>query len=438
MRLPGRGVMWVRRKWGASHNAILATLLAAVILGANVAFWLFYRKLGSAFGIGYHLPVILITIFVLYIVLDKWCKHADEDRRFRSAEGEDDPIAYDRAMMRGLRGALAAGRWACVILTLVLMVRLMGLKDLTNAAKILLALLFLYESVFLLISLAVRLIRRELQTAPELSVPMPGLGKGDLGVISYLEKNTGITMRSLWSIRLIKYVLPYAAMAMVVLLWGFSGVVKIDPHQQGAHYRLGHLREETLQPGLHMTLPWPFDSVEVYDTEVVSTMTIGYIADERADNIWTESHGGEEYRLLLGNGHWKNHNATAYYREQGVRYWIFQLINAVGVCGVMAIVLSKVPPEFYNVGFSISAAMLLLHSYDREGKTYPTTHHETLVVGYAMAATGGNVLLSIVFGMIANLIFLLFARYFNEDCDTHIDPPAVAIFACSLVLFTLF
>jgi hypothetical protein len=162
---------------------------------------------------------------------------------------------------------------------------------------------------------------------------------------------------------------------------------------------------------------------------------IGMPADQGSFSVITI---GVLTRLLLGNGHWKNHNATAYYREQGVRYWVFQLINAVGVCGVMAIVLSKVPPEFYNVGFSISAAMLLLHSYDREGKTYPTTHHETLVVGYAMAATGGNVLLSIVFGMIANLIFLLFARYFNEDCDTHIDPPAVAIFACSLVLFTLF
>lgn len=302
VHLPGRGLRWIRHKWGTSHSAILAVLLVATVLGANVAFWLFYRKLGSAFGIGYHLPVIGIALFVLYVVLDKWCKHADEGKRFRGAEGEEDPIAYDRAIMRGLRGALAAGRWACAILTLVLMIRLMGLKDFTGAVKIVLALLFLYESVFLLISLAVRLIRHELQTAPELSVPMPGLGKGDLGVISYLEKNTGITMRSLWSIRLIKYVLPYAAMSMVLLLWGFSGVVKIEPHQQGAHYRLGKLQEESLQPGLHMTLPWPFDSVEVYDTEVVNTMTIGYIAEERADNIWTESHGGEEYRLLLGNG----------------------------------------------------------------------------------------------------------------------------------------
>jgi regulator of protease activity HflC (stomatin/prohibitin superfamily) len=31
-------------------------------------------------------------------------------------------------------------------------------------------------------------------------------------------------------------------------------------------------------------------------------MTVGYIAEGDADNIWTEAHGGEEYRLLLGGG----------------------------------------------------------------------------------------------------------------------------------------
>ena len=73
-------------------------------------------------------------------------------------------------------------------------------------------------------------------------------------------------------------------------------------HQQGAHYRLGCLQEEALQPGLHMTLPWPLDSVEVYDTEVANTLTIGYKSEESTDNIWTQAHGGEEYKLLLGGG----------------------------------------------------------------------------------------------------------------------------------------
>ena len=142
-------------------------------------------------------------------------------------------------------------------------------------------------------------------------------------------------------------------------------------------------------------------------------------------------------RLLLGKGHWVNPEATAYYRREGVRYWLFQLVNAVAICGVMGIVLSNVEPDYYSIGFSVSAALILLSTFDTQRKTYPTTHHETLVVGYAMGATGGNVVVSVLFGMLANVIYLLFARYCNENCDTHIDPPAVAIAACSLILWTL-
>lgn len=143
-------------------------------------------------------------------------------------------------------------------------------------------------------------------------------------------------------------------------------------------------------------------------------------------------------RVLLGHGHWTNPNATAYYQKEGPRYWAFQLVNAIGICGLTAMVLSQMDPAFYNIVFNISAALILLSIFDQQRRTYPTTHHETLVVAYAMAATGGNVVLSTCFGMLSNLIYLLFARYFNENCDTHIDPPAVAIEICSLILWTCF
>ena len=143
-------------------------------------------------------------------------------------------------------------------------------------------------------------------------------------------------------------------------------------------------------------------------------------------------------RIFLGNGHWVNPNATAYYQKEGPRYWVFQLVNGLGICGLTALVLEQMDPAFYNIVFNISAALILLSIFDQQHRTYPTTHHETLVVAYAMAATGANVVLSIAFGLLSNLIYLLFARYFNENCDTHIDPPAVAIEICSLILFTCF
>lgn len=305
--LPRKCITGLAHLWNDSHNKLLPALLALAVLGFNIYFWVSAKGGAAPYVAEYYIPVILVVLFVLFIVLDKWCKHASGDPS--PAEGEEDhehpkdaDKTYDRALLHSLRGALAAGRWSYLIMTVALMIRLLGFVELSTPVIVIISLLFVYETVFLLMSLAVRVIRHEMETAPELSIPMPGLGGGDLGILSYLEKNTGITMRSLWSIRLVKYVLPYAAMSVVLLLWGFSGLVKIEAHQQGAHYRLGVLQEETLEPGLHMTLPWPFDSVEVYDTEVANTMTIGYISSESTDNIWTQAHGTEEYKLLLGNG----------------------------------------------------------------------------------------------------------------------------------------
>lgn len=294
-----------RDVYAEHRNPIIAALLLVGILGFNIYFWISARIAPLVGMLYYYVPVLLAAFFVLYIVLDKWCKHTSaqiKDAHSTDNPAEPDPLLFDKAILNSLRGALSVARLGIVLEIAIIMLRMLEVVDWGNALIVIMCLLFLYETVFLVISLAVRFIRRELSTSPELTIPMPGLGGEDLGILSYLEKNTGITMRSLWSIHLAGRIVPYAALSIVLLLWGFSGMVKIEAHQQGAHYRFGELQEEILQPGLHMTLPWPFDSVEVYDTEVIKQATIGYISDQNADNIWTEAHGTEEFKLLLGGG----------------------------------------------------------------------------------------------------------------------------------------
>ena len=158
--------------------------------------------------------------------------------------------------------------------------------------------------MFLVLSLCVRTLRRELTEKPDLAIPMPGLlgASSDLGVLSYLEENTGITMRSLWSMRFIKMILPYTVIFGCMILWISTGLIQIESHQQGAVYRFGQLREKTLEPGIHLTLPWPMDRVSVYDTDTVKKITVGYKSTEAGDNTWTGNHGNSEYKLLLGSG----------------------------------------------------------------------------------------------------------------------------------------
>lgn len=120
-------------------------------------------------------------------------------------------------------------------------------------------------------------------------------------ILSHLEVNTGITFRSLWSLKYIRQILPYAVVLTAFFFWLATGLVQINPYEQGARYRFGRLeREDILEPGLHLTLPWPFDKTEVYDTGHIRELTIGYSSDRQSDNLWTEEHGSNEYRVAAG------------------------------------------------------------------------------------------------------------------------------------------
>lgn len=142
-------------------------------------------------------------------------------------------------------------------------------------------------------------------------------------------------------------------------------------------------------------------------------------------------------RLTLSTGRKWNPDAATYYREEGWQYWVFQTVNCLAVAAVFAFILQQAGPEFYGAGFSVSALMLIF-SYAGDGQKVPTTHQITSVVGTVLALTGGNIALSVVFALIANHVYLVFAKYLNEDCSTHIDPPAVGIIVGTLLANLIF
>lgn len=289
------------RAWGGcrtyyceKRHRVLSTLIVLVLGAGAVLFWTYRKRPNTGYVNGFFLPVLLAVMFVLCIVFDKWCKHAAED----DASVEK----ADRALLQNLRSAFCLGEVILVLEAVVLTVHALGFINLQSYLPLVITVLFVYEVLSLVVALVARLVRNELLTSPDLAIPMPGLGGGDFGILVYLEKNTGISMRSLWSMQLIRLVSPYALMLSLLLIWVSTGLVQIEASQQGALYRMGKLQPEALEPGLHLTLPWPFDQVEVVDTETVQKVTIGYIPEREGDNIWTESHGSEEYKLLLGGG----------------------------------------------------------------------------------------------------------------------------------------
>ncbi|MGI8541135.1 MAG: hypothetical protein ACR2N0_15390, partial [Rubrobacteraceae bacterium] len=92
-------------------------------------------------------------------------------------------------------------------------------------------------------------------------------------------------------------------------------------------------------------------------------------------------------------------------------------------------------------GFGISAVSLVVLQFGFNG---PVTHHMILPAGVAAVAVlsggGGDVaavLAAVVAGVAGALLGELFSRLFLIHGDTHVDPPAFAIFVMTTIIILL-
>jgi hypothetical protein len=112
-----------------------------------------------------------------------------------------------------------------------------------------------------------------------------------------------------------------------------------------------------------------------------------------------------------------------------------------GALGLMAAWLATqagaVAPDIARMivpfGYALSAISLIFLAFDRP---VPVTHHMTLM-GALGAVALDNFLWGAVFGILAALIGELFSRLFLIHGDTHIDPPAWAIFPVTTIILVL-
>ncbi len=82
------------------------------------------------------------------------------------------------------------------------------------------------------------------------------------------------------------------------------------------------------------------------------------------------------------------------------------------------------------LGWSLSAIGLIFVQMGSGGMAF---HHIAIVSAVAGVATG-NVYIGILFGVLASLLADVLGAFFNVDADSHIDPPALAIFILTTVV----
>ncbi|MBR2907335.1 MAG: protease modulator HflK [Clostridia bacterium] len=270
--------------------AVVLALTATVLI--QIRFFVVQSRLTSLYTMNYPTLIAMIVMFTVFIALDKWGSHAKSGENFSDS------------LLKNLRSVFALLQIALVLMMIASALKIFGVYDAQKWLKYILMVLFYYMSVFLVVSFAVTVIKKNVFEKPFLNVPAPfAIGSSkELGLLTYFEENTGMTMRSLWSMRMVKKLFPYTIALAAMLLWFSTGLVQVESHQMGVVYRFGQLQEEALQPGLHLQLPWPCDKIEVYDVDTIQKFTVGYVSEETEDNTWTDDHGIEEYRLLLGSG----------------------------------------------------------------------------------------------------------------------------------------
>lgn len=279
--------------YNKAHKVLQIVFALGAFVGIQIAFGVMLTKLTINYSpLSFIQPIVFVVLFVGAIIVDKWVKHSE-------AENE-----RTEAFFHNSRVFLYLTKLTLLLLAVATTIKLLNLAELQTYLYYALIVIFYYASVLMLVSLVVCFIKKELTEKPKIIIPLPfaGKDKNDLSVLSFLENNTGITMRGLWSMRLIKQIIPYTVIAIAALFWLSTSIVQVGPNQQAVVYRFGELQNKALDPGLHFTLPAPFDNVVFYDVETINNVSIGYTAKENTDNLWTGTHGSNEHKLLLGDG----------------------------------------------------------------------------------------------------------------------------------------
>ncbi len=275
-----------------NRTVVVFLLLIVTIALYQLYFFSMLTRITSLATLNYMFLVFMLIAFISFIILEKWCAHVQMDNESYSA------------ILHNVRVSVIVCRYALLLTSVSMAVKLLGFYDSQKWLVYILIGLWIYTCVFVLLSILVKTIKKEILTNPKLIIPIPFAKNLDneFGVLTYLENNTGITMRSLWSIRMVKGIIPYLVLICISLFWFSTGIVQVESYQEGAIYRFGRLKEEPLSPGLHFTLPWPVDKVVLYDTKNVNQIIIGYKSQSDTDNTWTLNHALNEYKLLLGSG----------------------------------------------------------------------------------------------------------------------------------------
>ncbi len=126
-----------------------------------------------------------------------------------------------------------------------------------------------------------------------------------------LDYQFGFKVSETWFYQFLQKAFVWLLLIQAGMLWLSTSFVFIEPEEQALLERCGKpVGNSALNPGFHLKLPWPIDSVYRFQTHRVQTFTVGVVtkdddhgAGAAAENtiVWTKSHYKEEFNLPVAN-----------------------------------------------------------------------------------------------------------------------------------------
>ena len=128
-----------------------------------------------------------------------------------------------------------------------------------------------------------------------------------------LRTHFGLDFSRSWALSFLRTAALPATVLTGLACWGLSGVVLLPLDGRGVYERFGK-PVAVLQPGLHLTLPWPMGRVRPVDFGAVHEIPLGGDAPPAplvaadapapldADRLWDKPHPSEADWLIAGSG----------------------------------------------------------------------------------------------------------------------------------------
>lgn len=116
------------------------------------------------------------------------------------------------------------------------------------------------------------------------------------------QDDFALRLNEMWMWPVVRRSLLPLILVALLIAWLASAVHEVPAGHAGVRHRCGAWDAQALQPGMHLSLPWPLGGVSSVDIATVHQTVLGFRSDPGQPILWGRAHYEQEQRSLVGSG----------------------------------------------------------------------------------------------------------------------------------------